>query len=63
MSVKIEIHCDKQHICKFASTCLLCKSMEDGGYFGPKLQIQIANKELQVRCYSFTVKGGNYDTN
>lgn len=61
MSVKIDTKCDKQNLCKFGSGCLLCKKMEEGGTFGPKLQIQIANKQMQVRCYSFTPEGGEYD--
>ncbi len=61
MSIKIDTKCDKQDICKFGSTCLLCKTIDEGGRFGPKLQIQIANEEMQIRCYSFTPKGEKYD--
>jgi len=64
MAAKLEIKCTKSKQCKFEDSCILIRPIkvkdpkDAGGNFHPILKTRMIRNELQLRCFSFTDKGG-----
>lgn len=64
MAAKLNIECTKSKQCKFNNDCILIRPIrvkdpkDGGGSFHPVLKIRMIRNELQLRCFSFTDKGG-----
>ena len=64
MAAKLDIKCTRSKQCKFENECILIRPIkvkdpnDAGGSFHPILKTRMIRNELQLRCFSYTDKGG-----
>ena len=64
MAIRLNTTCTAAKNCRFEDRCLLINPIkvldptDGGGDFHPVLKIRLIHRKLEIRCFSFTEKGG-----
>jgi len=57
VAISIKSYCPADD-CRYFGNCCLNKSFQDGGTYGPVIDVRLINQRVTVQCFSYISKEG-----